>query len=109
LGKRSKTDDREDTPTVTRKLRPQTFELLNRLCSNHPKLALLTNCARPWVEKRLKEDGRLSKSDKIMSNYRRLCRETGIYKPMKLIRKTSANLLESPKELPPAVELMSNT
>src|SRR5262249_39347874 len=74
------------------------FELLNRLCSNHPKLALLTNCARPWVEKRLKEDGRLSKSDKIMSNYRRLCRETGIYKPMKLIRKTSANLLESHRD-----------
>jgi len=50
------------------------------------------------VERSLKEDGRLHKVDKIQSNYRRLCELTGIHKPLKSIRKTSANLLESHRD-----------
>jgi len=43
-------------------------------------------------------DGRLSKTDKIVSNYRRLIEKSGIRKPLKIIRKTTANLLESHKD-----------
>jgi integrase len=97
--KRSKTDDREETPTVRWKLWPITFELLKKHRSAHLELALLTNRGKPWVEKSLREtDGKLSKTDKIVSNYRRLIERTGIVKPLKTIRKTSANLLESHKD-----------
>jgi hypothetical protein len=96
--KRSKTDDREDTPEVTWKLWPITFELLKKHRSKHPTLALTARSGKPLVEKRLKPDGKLTKTDKIMSNYRRLCAETGIDKPPKCIRKTSANLLESHRD-----------
>jgi integrase len=96
---RSKTDDREETPTVRWKLWSITFELLKKYRSKHPELVLLTNRGKPWVENSLRaEDGKLSKTDKIVSNYRRLVEKTGIKKPLKAIRKTSANLLESNKE-----------
>lgn len=97
--KRSKTDDREETPTVRWKLWPVTLDVLKKHRSGHPELVLLTNRGKPWVEKFLRQgDGKMSKTDKIASNYRRLVEKTGIKKPMKSIRKTSANLLESNKD-----------
>lgn len=51
---RSKTDGREETPTVRWKLWPITFELLKKNRSAHPELVLLTNRGKPWVEKSLR-------------------------------------------------------
>jgi integrase len=96
--KRSKTEHREDTPEVTWRLWPITFQLLKKHRSNHPVLALTARSGKPWVVKSLKADGRLHKTDKIKSNYRRLVKLTGISKPLKSIRKTSANLLESHRD-----------
>jgi integrase len=96
--KRSKTEHREDTPEVTWKLWPVTFALLKKHRSNHAVLALTARSGKPWVVKSLKTDGRLHKTDKIKSNYRRLVKQTGISKPLKSIRKTSANLLESHRD-----------
>jgi integrase len=96
--KRSKTKDRPDTPEVTWKLWPEAFELLTQQRSSDRVLALTARSGNPWVTKELREDGKLKKTDRIQSNYRRLCALTGIKRPLKSLRKTSANLLASHKD-----------
>jgi integrase len=95
--KRSKTKDAPDVPEVNYKLWPITFDLLKRFRSSDPEYALLTESGHRWVGKAL-IDGRLSKADNIASCYVHLKKKTGIRKPLKLIRKTSASLIESHKE-----------
>ena len=41
------------------------------------------------------KDGKYAKVDNIKSNYIHLVRKTGVKKPIKLFRKTSASMLES--------------
>lgn len=97
--KRSKVEDSADAPVVNWKLWPITFDLLKKHRSSDPHYALLTETGKPWVRKHLREsDGKLSKADGIASCYAHLKEKTKIKAPLKLIRKTSASLIESHKE-----------
>jgi integrase len=97
IRKRSKTGDEEEVPTVNYKLWPLTFELLKQYRSKDAEFVLLTESGRRWVDKRLVE-GKLVKADNIASCYAWLKKRMGFRKPLKLIRKTSASLIESHKE-----------
>ena len=97
IRKRSKTKDEEEVPTVNYKLWPLTFELLRQYRSEDAEFALLTESGRRWVDKRLIE-GKLVKADNIASCYTWLKKRTKFKKPLKLIRKTSASLIESHRE-----------
>lgn len=104
--KRSKTDQHEDVPTVDYKLWPETFALLKRYRSGTER-ALLTKTGRFWVHNR-REDGKLVSCNSVESNYTNLktkvskAREENnlpaFKKPLSLIRKTSASLIESKAE-----------
>jgi hypothetical protein len=91
--KRSKTAQHENVPTVTYRLWPLTFELLQKYRSGTERV-LLTESGKPYVRKELAA-GTLVKSDNIASNYAHLKRRLGFKKPLKQLRKTSASLLES--------------
>jgi integrase len=93
LRKRSKTSDKKSTPTVNYKLWPVTFELLRKYRSGTPTV-LLTESGRPFVRKELVQ-GRLIKSDNIRSNFAHVRNRVKFPKSLKLLRKTSATLLES--------------
>jgi integrase len=96
IRKRSKTGDSEDVPTVGYKLWEQTFELLKQYRSGG-EVVLLTESGRRWVNKRM-VDGRLVKADNIASCYVWLKKRAKFGKPLKLIRKTSASLIEGHPE-----------
>ena len=96
--KRSKTEQHEDVPVVNYKLWPLTFELLKKYRSQDPEIVLLTVRGNRWVSKRLTEEGKLIKADNLLACYAWLKKKTGIRKPLKQLRKTSATLIESQKE-----------
>jgi integrase len=95
--KRSKTEDHEDVPEVDYKLWPITFALLLEHGLREGDNALLTRSGLPWVRDKMMADGRRKKVDAIKSNYAHLAKK-GFSAPMKLLRKTSATLIESRKE-----------
>jgi integrase len=97
IRKRSKTKDKEEVPTVNYKLWPLTFELLKQYRSDDAEFVLLTESGRRWVDKRLVE-GKLVKADNIASCYVWLKKRTKFKKALKLVRKTSASLIESHRE-----------
>src|SRR5262249_3563906 len=97
IRKRSKTKDEEEVPTVNYKLWPLTFELLRQYRSDDAEFVLLTESGRRWVDKRLVA-GRLVKADNIASCYVWLKKRTKFKKALKLVRKTSASLIESHRE-----------
>jgi integrase len=98
IRRRSKTADRYAVPTVNYKLWPLTWELLREYrASGEGERALLTLSGRPWVDARLVE-GRLVSTDNIASNYAHLKRKLDFVKPLKLLRKTSASLLDEQPE-----------
>jgi len=94
--KRSKTRDREGTPTVSYKLWPITFALLkeHRSKGGDGKHVLLTKSDRPYVRRDL-VNGRVRRADDFQSMYTLLAQKLRWKKPMKQLRKTSASLLES--------------
>jgi hypothetical protein len=59
---------------------------------------LLTRSGSPWCRDELGDDGKLHTTDSIATNFRRLRDKTDIQKPLDLLRKTSATLIESHKE-----------
>jgi integrase len=91
--KRSKTAQHENVPVVSYKLWPLTFQLLQKYRSGKERV-LLTESGLPYVRKELVK-GKLVKADNIASNFTHLKRRLNFRKPMKLLRKTSATLLES--------------
>jgi len=93
--KRSKTEDHAKVPIVEYRLWPETRRLLREYGRTEGERALLTESGRPWVRDFLKPDGKRSKVDAIKSNYVHLRRKTKLAYPMKLLRKTSASLLET--------------
>ena len=93
--KRSKTDDHDHVPTVDYALWPRTRQLLEQFGHRAADRVLLTASNRPWLRDELLPDGKRSKVDAIKSNYVHLQRKTGISHPMKLLRKTSATMIES--------------
>lgn len=91
--KRSKTRDEANAPTVRYPLWGPTIALLKEYRSNDPDVVLTTKSGRRWVWNEW-VDGKLRSSDSIATNYSRL-RERLKSGPLKLIRKTSASLLDS--------------
>lgn len=91
--KRSKTRDREGTPTVCYRLWPETFTLLKEHRSEQARV-LLTKSGKPFVYKRL-VNGCFHAVDSFGDLYRRLQKRLDFRKPMKQLRKTSATILES--------------
>ncbi len=93
IRKRSKTRHREDTPEVNYKLWPSTFRLLKEHRSGQERV-LLTKTGQPFVYKRL-EGNKYLTVDSFGNLFRAIRRRCGVRKPLKLLRKTSASLLES--------------
>jgi integrase len=90
--KRSKTADNENTPTVNYKLWSKTFALLKKHRSGGERV-LLTESGRPFIRKET-INGKMVKSDGFKSNYDHLKKRLGFGRPMKLLRKTAATMLE---------------
>jgi integrase len=98
---RSKIDDQENAPIVNYKLWPRTFELLrhhrNPDHSPHARV-LLTASGRPWVWEEMVEgsDGtrKLRSCNSINSNFAHVRKRIGFNKPLAMIRKMGASLLE---------------
>lgn len=93
IRKRSKTKYNENVPTVNYKLWPLTWELLQNHRSGMERV-LLTESGKPYVRSEMVA-GKLVKADGFTSSYAHLKRRLEFTKPMKLLRKTSATLLES--------------
>jgi integrase len=93
IRKRSKTAKHSGVPTVDYPLWPRTFALLKQYRSGTDRV-LLTETGKPFVRKLL-VDGKTSATDVFASNYDVLKKKIGFKKPLKLLRKTSASLLES--------------
>lgn len=96
--KRTKTRNRsENVPTVDFLLWKTTDELLQKHQSDHPELVLLNrNGIALWRE--TEKEGKFNRNSNIKCNFFRLQQKTGIKKPLKLLRKTSASKLEQHKE-----------
>jgi hypothetical protein len=92
--KRSKTSDHEDCPTVTYKLWAKTFDLLKQYRAKQGDLVLLTKSGQPWITQRV-TNGVFNRTDNTKSVYRHLQDFVSQPKPIKLLRKTSASLLET--------------
>ena len=97
--KRTKTRNRSDkVPTVDYLLWSETDALLSKYRSEHPELVLLNQRGRPlWVETE-KENGKFHRNSNIRCNFFRLRKKTKIPKTLKLLRKTSASMLEAHPE-----------
>jgi integrase len=93
--KRSKTSDHKNVPVVEYPLWPETWKQLRKFGHRDGDRVLLTESGREWLRDELKPHGKRSKVDAIKSNYAHLQRKTKIERPLKLLRKTSATLLES--------------
>ena len=95
--KRSKTADHDDVPTVSFPLWPLTFDLLKRYRSGG-ETVLVTKSGASWAWEKL-IDGKYKSSDNIATNYNHLkekLRRRGFdAKPLKLLRKTGASVIES--------------
>ena len=92
--KRSKTASHEGVPTVTYRLWPETLRLLREHRSG-TEVVLLTRTGKRLVQERLDENGSYRKSDSIKSAYDRELAKLPVAKPFKLLRKTSATLINS--------------
>ena len=99
IRKRSKTDDQPNTPTVSYKLWPETFDLLRKYRSGKPTV-LLTKSGGLWAWEELGQDGKLHGSDNIATNFKRLRqrKDVSIAKSLKVFRKTSATRMEGSKD-----------
>lgn len=92
--KRSKTQSHESVPTVTYRLWPETLELLREFRSESEVVLVNENGTRLRRD-RVDASGQYKKSDNIKSAFTRLQTKLSITKPFKLLRATSATLLES--------------
>lgn len=91
--RRSKTKHNENVPVVTYRLWPLTRQLLREYRSGADRV-LLTESGKPYVRSEM-VNGKLVKADGFTSNYAHLKRRLEFTKSMKLLRKTSASMLES--------------
>ena len=99
--KRSKTKEAEECPVVNYLLWPETFKLLKKFRSDDPVRVLVTAKGKALKQEEIIK-GALRKTDNIQSAYRRLQETVEIAtnkrKPLKLVRKTSATVLEGHKD-----------
>jgi integrase len=90
--KRSKTKDEPNVPTLSFRLWPTTWELLQKYRSGTERV-LLTESKLPYVREWIGEDGKFSKADGFASNYAHLKRRLKFNRPLKQLRKLGASLL----------------
>ena len=98
IRKRSKTKDEDNVPVVNYPLWPETLRLLRQeRCEGRSGKVLLNEKGNPlWYQE--VDGGKLKKNDNVKSAFDRLKRKTGIDKPLKSLKKTSASLLrDNPK------------
>ena len=92
--KRSKTRDEETVPLVSYPLWPETLRLLRQeCCGKRSGRVLLNEKGNPLWYEEVGDDGKLRKVDNVRSAFERLRYKTGINKPPKSLKKTSASLL----------------
>jgi integrase len=92
--KRSKTSDEENVPVVNYLLWPETIRLLRQERSADSEgLVLLNFNGSPLLFEELTGEGRYKKTDNVKNAFFRLCKEAGITKPLKSLKKTSSTLL----------------
>ncbi len=92
--KRSKTFDQENVPTVSYLLWAETLRLLEQEQSSEGSGRVLRNAnGSELCTEMLGEAGKYKKSDNVKNAFDRLCKKTGIKKPLKSLKKTSASLL----------------
>ena len=96
--KRSKTAESEHVPVVTYVLWPETLRLLKQERSADREGRVLTNSngGPLWFEE-LNDQGKYRKTDNVKSAFDRLRRKTGITKPAKSLKKTSASCIRDNK------------
>jgi integrase len=92
IRRRSKTAARESVPVVNYRLWPATFSLLKQYRSGQDRV-LLTDAGNPFMRKKM-QAGKLVKVDGFARKYDKLRKRMKL-KPMKLLRKTAASLLET--------------
>jgi|GEM_PF-1073109 len=91
--KRSKTKKHPNVPVVSYLLWDETFRLLEQECSQKREgRVLLNNNGEPLLFASIR-DGKLIKNDNIKNAFFRLRTKTGIEKPPKSLKKTSASLI----------------
>jgi integrase len=93
IRKRSKTGDIKNVPIVNYKLWPLTWELLQQHRSDSDEYTLLTKSGGRWLVDYLEGTER-HKADNIATKYYHLKKKLKFFKPLKLIRKTSASIIE---------------
>lgn len=96
--KRTKTRTHKNVPTVTYRLWPETLTLMKQFRSKSGDRVLSNTLGNPLVDRGVKPDGRAYTNDSIKNAFDRLRTKSGIKKPMKLLRKTSATLIRSQAE-----------
>ena len=92
--KRSKTSSHEGVPVVSYKLWPETIQLMRELRSG-TEVVLLTPKGTRLLQQHLNQNGSLNKCDSVKPLYLRECERLSFKKPFKLLRKTSATLINS--------------
>jgi integrase len=97
--KRSKTKGEANVPIVEYLLWPDTFALLKKYRSTDPNRVLVNANGSPLRQRGFRADGSNHNLNNITSAYQRVCRKLGIpAKPLKLLRKTGASMLETQPE-----------
>jgi integrase len=94
IRRRSKTRTSENAPVVCYLLWPETLRLLRQeRSSKRSGRVLLNEKGEPLCDEEIRDDGKLQKTDNVQSAFRRLQNKTGVNKPLKSLKKTSASLL----------------
>ncbi len=94
--KRSKTEDWENVPVTDCPLWPETYKLLAKFRSDHPERVLVNEKGKALKREWLREDGKMTKVDNIRTACVRVfVKLKADKKPLKLIRNTSASLLDA--------------
>lgn len=103
--KRSKAANYANAPTVEYPLWPLTWKQLQKYRSGTERV-LLTESGKPYI-RRESRCGKFVKADGFTSNYTHLKKRLKFTKSMKLLRKTSASLLENHVVTLPSGELVN--
>jgi integrase len=90
---RSKTKGQANVPTVTYKLWGVTFELLKKYRSGTGRVLLNAN-GRPFCTSRLREDGKVVRTDAFALAFKKLKARAGLPLSLKAARKLGASMLE---------------
>lgn len=99
IRKRSKTKRFDNVPVVEHLLWDETFQLLVRQRNPSGKGRVLVNeNGEPICRDDLGKEGKYKKNDNVKNAYDRLKEKTGISKPLKSLKKTSATMIRNNKE-----------